>query len=300
MKVSLALGALVRFVGTLLASLFLCFPLAAFSGLHVVSGVGSLYFGGVYKPASPLLDDVTLQGAFGASVRVAPLERFSSSEVANSNLSANIRKFDDLSLVASSNSYNENMLGHAFVAGYSGNGVRLEFEFLREKFDISRGFFSEQHGDRFRYSLARIAVNKGAEDGDVLVLRNDGMSLVGSVASMCKDVEWTVVKPYVCAGFGIERLRTFRAEIYSFAYQIKGGASFKLGRGLEGFCGIYYHDLGGSGKVPAPRERDVLIKGQRVTSKKSVVPVDPVLRTDVAYLGFELGVRIYPVSLLSR
>ncbi|MDB1135511.1 P44/Msp2 family outer membrane protein [Candidatus Anaplasma sp. TIGMIC] len=291
----------VRFVVTAFCSFFCFFPLTAFSCGSSCPESGfqevGLYVGGMYKPASPAFSDLTLGNSFDAAVSVSPLRRFASDSNNRIDESASVGDdlFDRRAVLADSGSYKNSPIGHAATIGYARGGVRAELELLRERFDVGRGYFSPQEGDAYRYRLARVSPEADAANrGYVLFLRNDGMYLSSGNATMCKDFEvGRPIKPYVCAGFGVEGVNTHESYAYTLAYQVKGGVSWRLRDNVTGFCGFYYRSLGGSGNISVAARQGTVIVGSNVDDKQhKVVPLDPILHMDIAYYGIEVGFRV--------
>ncbi|WP_225349022.1 hypothetical protein [Anaplasma marginale] len=65
----------VRFLAVSLGCVFLAYSSSAvsFSLDGIARGVGGLYIGGMYKPASPIFGDLAFKGSFDTSFRTAPL-----------------------------------------------------------------------------------------------------------------------------------------------------------------------------------------------------------------------------------
>lgn len=289
--------------------LFLFSCLSVSTSLWALDGVGPLYIGGLYKPASPLMGDTDLGDAFGGKIEVSPLSRRYGCNDLLGNCgkeSSNGDRFDQSPQLASSGDYRGSVVGSAFVIGCGVGSSRVELEFQSEKFDVGRGVFVPSRGDKFRYSLAQrtdIRSDVGAAKGGsgVFSIRNGGVNLVSGTMSVCRDIEVELgVTPYVCGGFGLERAKAFGASSFGVACQVKGGVSYRLNRRLSGFAGLFYRRFGihGDGEFSVPLSSASLFaknnKGEELKGTELIghgLFIDPVVRIGIAYYGAEIGVR---------
>lgn len=305
-----AVGSCVSFV----LFFFSCVTLAA--PLWASVKAGPLYIGGVYKPASPLMGDAAISDAFGGKIEVSPLSRYGCGDLlGNCGGSSKTPHFDGHSRLSSSGDYTRSVEGAALIAGYDAGGSRLEFELQSERFDIRRGLFVPEKGDKFRYSLARrVGARPDIERREgVISLRNDGVKLVSATMSLCRDIDVGFgAIPYVCGGFGLERASTFGSTAFGVTCQARGGVSYRINKRLSGFVGLFYRRFGvnGDGEFSVPLSSSnihIMPRGKSGVNERSARPgvgemkkselaryglfIDPVVRLGIAYYGAELGLR---------
>ncbi|MCU7611159.1 P44/Msp2 family outer membrane protein [Anaplasma capra] len=323
---------------------FIYAPPAASFSLGREGGIGGLYVGGVYKPASPVFSDLVLKGVFGTSLKTIPLNALPKT-AAGGEWSVRIAEgievkeggFNSWSVLSRDNDYHNSSCGVAAVLGYPFGQVRVELEMARQKFDVGRGSDHLSNGgggarvgdlyfsEGYRYSGVYIKLS-GADalrvkdknrrswlpytpGGDVVVVvRNDGVQLSSVLASLCRDFSSGVsenIAPYVCGGFGLERVDMFGVHADRVSCQAKIGASYKLKDKIHGFASMYYRALRGNGELVLPhgsyeavgvyayyREGGQSSTNNRPPTKPRVLPVNLPLDMDLAYFGLEVGFRL--------
>ncbi|MFV9838811.1 MAG: P44/Msp2 family outer membrane protein [Aaplasma endosymbiont of Hyalomma asiaticum] len=306
-----AVGSCVSFVLFFFSCVYVSAPLWA-SDI-----VGPLYIGGVYKPAAPLIGDANLGDAFGGKIEVSPLSRGDCNDLLGNCRDAK-PVFDKSPRLASSGDYGNSVVGSAFIVGCGVGSSRVELEFQSEKFDVRRGVFVLERGDKFRYSLAQrvglrphvgSATRKATlREGGVISIRNSGVGLVSGIISVCRDIEVGFgTMPYVCGGFGLERAKSFGATSFGVACQVRGGVSYRMNNRLSGFAGFFYRrfGMGGDSEFSVPlsssnisigREKLTGDEGMSEEPRKTELVgyglfIDPVVRMGIAYYGVEMGVR---------
>ncbi len=61
------------------------------------------------------------------------------------------------------------------------------------------------------------------------------------LASLCRDFSISLnenILPYVCAGFGLEKVSMFDSDAKRVSYQAKVGASYRFGDNVHGFASL--------------------------------------------------------------
>ncbi|MFV9923452.1 MAG: P44/Msp2 family outer membrane protein [Anaplasma ovis] len=323
----------VRFLAVSLGCVFLAYSSSAvsFSLDDIARGVGGLYIGGMYKPASPVFGDLAFKGSFDTSFRTTPLNALPMSQPAERHDAWYVRlkegveiavdAFDPWPVLARGSDYHSSTCGVAVVLGYPVGKVRAELELARQSFDVGRGPASGHGGgvvgdlyasEGYRYSAVHMKLSSGAkgvptasatDDGSantMIIVKNEGVQLSSTLASLCRDFGISLsdsILPYVCAGFGLEKVSMFNSDARRVSYQAKVGASYKFGDKVHGFASLYYRTLVGNGEVILTQSGYEVVRINGFTAQKSpthakLLPVNLPISMDVAYFGIEAGLRL--------
>ncbi|ACM49769.1 P44/Msp2 family outer membrane protein [Anaplasma marginale] len=326
----------VRFLAVSLGCVFLAYSSSAvsFSLDGIARGVGGLYIGGMYKPASPIFGDLAFKGSFDTSFRTAPLNAlpmlwFAGQDqdvrhVRLNGVTIAANSFDPWPVLARGSDYHSSAHGVAVVLGYPVGQVRAELELAKQSFDVGRGGGPASGHDEgvvgdlyasegYRYSAVHMKLSSGkgapatppatTDGGDanaMVIVKNEGVQLSSVLASLCRDFSISLnenILPYVCAGFGLEKVSMFDSDAKRVSYQAKIGASYKFGNNVHGFASLYYRALAGNGEVILTQSGYEVVRTDcsRHTGSKThakLLPVNLPIGMDIAYFGLEAGLRL--------